>query len=149
MTPTNPKSDDGWVSVAWDDPRRIFVFGSNLAGRHGKGAALFARTRRGAIYGQGEGLQGLSYAIPTKDGSLRSLSLDSIRQHVERFIAFARQHPELQFQLTAIGCGLAGYRPWDIAPMFENAPATVELPPEFKEAMLGHVITRALQEARP
>jgi hypothetical protein len=135
---------DDWVSMAWDDPRRIFVFGSNLAGRHGKGAALYARQQRGAVYGQAEGLQGNSYAIPTKDGSLRTLPLDSIRAHVEQFIAFARQRPELRFQLTAIGCGLAGYKPWDIAPMFEHAPATVELPAEFKEAMLGHVITRAL-----
>jgi hypothetical protein len=140
---TIPSADD-WVSMPWDDPRRIFVFGSNLAGRHGKGAALHARRHRGAVYGQAEGLQGTSYAIPTKDGSLRTLGLDAIREHVERFIAFARMHPELRFQLTAIGCGLAGYRPWYIAPMFEHAPATVELPPEFKEAMLGRIITSIL-----
>lgn len=140
-------SEPDWVPMAWDDPRRIFVFGSNLAGRHGKGAALYARQHRGAIYGQAEGLQGRSYAIPTKDGSLRTLPLDVIRGHVERFVAFARLRPELTFQLTAIGCGLAGYRPWDIAPMFENAPATVELPPEFKEALLGHIITRTLDRA--
>ena len=110
----------------------IFVFGSNLAGRHGKGAALFARQRHGAVYGQGVGLQGNSYAIPTKDEQLRTLPLEEIRRYVEQFKAFARQHPELTFQVTAIGCGLAGYRPPQIAPMFADAPANCILPDEFK-----------------
>ncbi|RSV13451.1 hypothetical protein CA236_17740 [Sphingomonas sp. ABOLG] len=109
----------------------IFVFGSNLAGRHGKGAALWARQHRGAIYGQGVGLQGASYAIPTKDGSLRTLPLTTIRPYVDQFIAFASSRPDLTFQLTPIGCGLAGYRHAQIAPLFRGAPANVVLPDEF------------------
>lgn len=111
----------------------IFVFGSNLAGRHGKGAALAARLSHGAQYGQGIGRQGNAYAIPTKDKYLKSLDLTSIRVFVADFIRYARDHPELQFTLTAIGCGLAGYKPADIAPMFSNAPANVNQPREFVE----------------
>ena len=113
----------------------IFVFGSNLAGRHGKGAALWARQHRGAIYGQGEGLQGESYAIPTKDGRLNTLPLPAIRWHVIAFLRFARNNPEMQFQLTPIGCGYAGYTPADIAPLFEGAPSNVIMPPEFSGAL--------------
>jgi hypothetical protein len=109
----------------------VFVFGSNLAGRHGKGAALHARQHHGAIYGQGCGRQGYSYAIPTKDAGLRTLPLDVIREHVTQFIAYAVANPNTRFKLTAIGCGLAGYRPEDIAPMFVEAPGNVERPPEF------------------
>ncbi|MGO4449893.1 hypothetical protein AB4Y96_13275 [Phyllobacterium sp. TAF24] len=113
------------------DKTSIFVFGSNLAGRHGKGAALFARQKHGAIYGQGTGLQGSSYAIPTKDRNVKTLPLEAIRPHVERFCRFAREHPDLTFQLTPIGCGLAGYKPSQIAPMFIRLPSNVEIPPEF------------------
>jgi hypothetical protein len=113
--------------------RQIFVFGSNLAGRHGKGAALDARQRHGAIYGQGVGLQGNSYAIPTKDEQLRTLPLETIQGYVEQFKAFARQHGELTFQVTAIGCGLAGYQPKQIAPMFADAPDNCILPEEFRK----------------
>jgi len=109
----------------------IFVFGSNLAGRHGKGAALHARKIFGAVYGQGIGRQGSSYAIPTKDGSLQTLPLSSIRRYVAEFIAYARQHPELTFMVTAVGCGLAGYKPDQIAPMFAGGQSNCELPPEF------------------
>ena len=109
----------------------IFVFGSNLAGRHGKGAALFAKNHRGAIYGRGEGLQGNSYAIPTKDAHLKTLPLNNIMLGVARFIKFATEHPELTFELTPIGCGLAGYQPRDIGPMFADAPPNVKKPKEF------------------
>jgi hypothetical protein len=85
----------------------IFVFGSNLAGRHGKGAALYARRHHGAVYGQGVGLQGDSYTIPTKDEHLRTLPLETIRGSVEEFKEFARNLPEMTFQVTAIGCGPA------------------------------------------
>src|SRR5450631_2625214 len=105
----------------------VFVFGSNLAGRHGKGAALHARQHFGAVYCQGEGLRGRSYAIPTKDAAIRTLSLDAIAAHVERFVAFARSHPQMRFQVTAIGCGLAGYVPAQIAPLFEGAPDNCDL----------------------
>jgi len=113
----------------WRIRNAIFVFGSNLAGRHGAGAALFARDCHGAEYGRGVGLQGYSYAIPTKDERLRTLPLDVIRTHVEWFIHFARFcHPELTFNVTRIGCGLAGYTDAQIAPMFAAAPANCVLP---------------------
>ena len=113
----------------------IFVFGSNLAGRHGKGAALWAVQYRGAIYGYGEGLQGNSYAIPTKDRQLRSLGLDEISARVMRFLRFANDHRDMTFQLTPVGCGLAGYTPEQIAPLFRAAPSNVILPDEFKAVL--------------
>jgi len=110
----------------------VFVFGSNLAGRHGKGAALWARQHRGAIYGNGHGYQGNSYAIPTKDANLKTLPLDEIASYVAIFIEFALSRPDLTFKVTPIGCGLAGYSPNDIAWMFDlPAPANIILPEEF------------------
>lgn len=109
----------------------IFVFGSNLAGRHGAGAALHARQHCGAIYGQPHGRQGNSYGIPTKDANIKTLPLVSIQSHVEQFLEYARKHPELQFQVTNIGCGLAGYRIADIAPMFKGAPDNCLFSKEF------------------
>jgi len=113
----------------------IFVFGSNLAGRHGKGAALFALKNHGAVYGRGRGLQGNSYAIPTKDEHIRTLPLGAIRTHVGRFLEFAGKFPDTAFMLTPIGCGLAGYKPEQIAPFFKGAPSNVILPPEFKSVL--------------
>lgn len=130
----------------------IFVFGSNLAGRHGKGAALAARREHGAIYGQGEGLQGQSYAIPTKDAAIRTLPLDVIRLHVSRFLNVARYRPDLTFRLTPVGCGLAGYKFEQIAPMFELAPANVIMPAEFSAALNNQAvatITEALSTTPP
>lgn len=115
----------------------IFVFGSNLAGRHGKGAALYARRRRGAVYGQGIGRQGDSYAIPTKDEKLCTLPLDEIRKHVADFLIYAANHPHLRFEVTPIGCGLAGYKPAQIAPMFVGAGPNVILPEEFQDAEIA------------
>ena len=109
----------------------VFVFGSNRAGRHGKGAALHALHHCGAIYGQGEGLQGKSYAIPTKDERIRTLPLTEIQKGIEKFKIFAASRPDLSFQVTPIGCGLAGYKPLDIAPMFSGAPTNCLLPAEF------------------
>lgn len=110
----------------------IFVFGSNLAGRHGRGAALFARQHHGAIYGQGHGLQGSSYAIPTKGYHLETLSVSTIADYVVAFLEFALARPDLTFLVTPIGCGLAGYDPKDIAWMFDApCPRNVKLPPEF------------------
>jgi hypothetical protein len=111
----------------------IFVFGSNLAGRHGKGAAKFALLNHGAIYGKGWGLQGNSFAIPTKDANLVTLSLSFIKGYVDSFIDFAEKNPDLTFQLTPIGCGLAGYKPEHIGPMFKNSPPNVVIPDEFRE----------------
>lgn len=100
----------------------IFVFGSNLAGRHGKGAALFAKRKKGAKPGIGVGLQGDSYAIPTKDWDLKPLSLSEINDYVQQFLDFARKYPHLEFEVTPIGTGLAGYSVSQIAPMFQSAP---------------------------
>lgn len=113
----------------------IFVFGSNTAGRHGKGAALHARKCYGANYGQGVGLQGRSYAIPTKNEKFRPLPLIEIEKHVDGFVEFARKHPELSFYITPIGCGLAGYNPEQIAPMFKGLPANCHLPIKFKQVL--------------
>lgn len=96
----------------------IFVFGSNLAGRHGKGAAKFALDNHGAIYGQGWGLQGNSFGIPTKGRRLEILSLDTIESHIRQFLTFAEGNPELVFDVTPIGCGLAGYKQEEIKPLF-------------------------------
>jgi hypothetical protein len=111
----------------------IFVFGSNLAGRHGAGAAKTAREIHGAIYGQGLGRQGNSFAIPTKDENIRTLPLKRIQEYVEFFVEYARQHSELQFYVTRVGCGLAGYRDEEIAPMFENAPTNCQLPEGWRD----------------
>lgn len=103
----------------------IFVFGSNLAGRHGKGAALYALKNHGAIYGKGEGIQGTSYAIPTRDFKIQTLSIEAIRFHVMKFLKFANDNPHLTFNLTPIGCGLAGYKQEQIKPLFEQKPDNV------------------------
>ena len=113
--------------------KEIMVFGSNLAGRHGAGAALYARKHHGAIYGQGIGLQGNSYGIPTKDENIRTLSLVHIQEHVTQFIEFAKAHPEMTFNVTRVGCGLAGYIDTDIAPMFKGAPSNCVLPDGWRE----------------
>lgn len=110
----------------------IFVFGSNLAGIHGAGAAKFALEKRGAIWGQGIGLQGNSYGIPTKDKNIQTLPLDQIRLYVNDFLALAWARYDLEFEVTRIGCGLAGYTDTDIAPMFEGAPGNCSLPPGWR-----------------
>lgn len=98
------------------EPNEIFVFGSNLQGYHGAGAARMALDKFGAIWGKGVGLQGQSYAIPTMDGGI-----ETIKPYVDDFIEFARQHPEYQFLLTRIGCGIAGFTDEEIAPLFWEA----------------------------
>ncbi len=109
-------------------PNEIFVFGSNLAGAHGGGAARLAYERFGAVMGQGVGLQGQSYAIPTMQGGP-----NTIRPYVEEFIAFAKEHPELTFLVTRIGCGIAGFTPTEIAPLFAGAVEVdnIHLPMDF------------------
>ena len=97
-------------------PDEIFVFGSNLAGMHGGGAACVAWRKFGAIMGQGVGLQGQSYGIPTMHGGV-----DTIKPYVDEFIAFAKSHPELFFYVTRIGCGIAGFCDKEIAPLFAAA----------------------------
>lgn len=112
--------------------KSIFVFGSNLRGVHGAGAAKFALEEHGAQWGIGVGRTGNSYAIPTKDWLIRTLPLTEIAPYVERFIDYAKAHPELTFQVTRIGCGLAGYTPADIAPMFKGVPDNCIMPEDFK-----------------
>ena len=109
-------------------PNEIFVFGSNLAGAHGGGAARLAFSRFGAVWGQGVGLQGQSYAIPTMQGGA-----NTILPYVEEFIAFAQQHPEMTFLVTKIGCGIAGFTPAEIAPLFAGAieVENIHLPMDF------------------
>ena len=107
-------------------PNEIFVFGSNLKGMHGGGAAYIAYRKFGAIMGQGVGLQGQSYAIPTMQGGV-----ETIRPYVDEFIAFAKEHPTLTFLVTRIGCGIAGFTDDEISPLFEKAHdvENIVLPP--------------------
>jgi hypothetical protein len=114
--------------------RPVFVFGSNLSGHHDEGAALEALRNRGAIYGNGLGLQGNSYAIPTTDENLRPLPLAKIAEGVERFLDFARMHPWQLFEVTPVACGHTGYKPEHVAPMFASASHNVTLPRVFKLA---------------
>lgn len=97
-------------------PNEIFVFGSNLAGAHGGGAARLAYERFGAIWGQGVGLQGQSYAIPTMQGGV-----ETIKPYVDEFIRFAQTRPDLKFYVTQIGCGIAGFKAGEISPLFQAA----------------------------
>lgn len=97
-------------------PDEVFVFGSNLAGMHGGGAAYVAFKRFGAVMGCGVGLRGQSYAIPTMQGGV-----ETIKPYVDEFITFASAHPELFFYVTRIGCGIAGFRDKEIAPLFKEA----------------------------
>lgn len=124
------------------DKSEIFVFGSNTEGYHGGGAAKTAREQYGAEWGVGEGLTGQSYALPTrytrgegKDREFITLPGRQIEIYIERFISFAKDHPELTFRLTAIGCGRAGFTPEQLAPLLRNAPHNVRLPPEFRSAL--------------
>ncbi len=106
----------------------VFVFGSNLDGAHGGGAAKIARERFGAIWGQGVGLQGQSYGIPTMHGGV-----EEIKPYVDEFIEFARSRPELTFLVTRVGCGIAGFHDSEMAPLFAEAVSipNIHLPESF------------------
>ena len=108
-------------------PGEIFVFGSNIQGMHGGGAARYANKNFGAEWGVGEGLTGRTYALPTMEGKA------SMKQAVEHFTSCAKEHPELTFLVTAVGCGIAGYTPNEVAPLFKEALAleNVYLPEVF------------------
>ena len=114
-------------------PNEIFVFGSNLAGMHGGGAARMARLYFGAVLGNGDGPQGQSYAIPTMQGGV-----ETIRPYVDKFISYAKAHPEQTFLVTPIGCGIAGFTPDDISPLFEDAISVenIHLPQSFWEDLV-------------
>lgn len=96
-------------------PNEVFVFGSNLQGAHGGGAARMAYEHFGAVWGQGVGLYGQTYAIPTMQGGV-----ETIKPYVDDFLQFASVHGELDFLVTEIGCGIAGFSPQEIAPLFFN-----------------------------
>lgn len=113
----------------------VFVFGSNIEGRHGKGAALHAKKYFRAIQGRGAGRQGDSYAIPTKATPYITLPLNEINSYVKEFLSYANARYWESFNVTEIGCGLAGYTPADIAPMFKGASDNVNLPQSFKEVL--------------
>ena len=125
-----PAYTPDWISEL--KPDEVFVFGSNLAGMHGGGAALFAARHFGAVMGQGVGLQGQSYAIPTMQGGV-----ETIKPYVDDFIAFAKARPELFFYVTPIGCGIAGFREEEIAPLFATIldVENICLPESFVEAL--------------
>ena len=123
------------ISPRWIDSleeNEIFVFGSNLQGMHGGGAARVAHEKFGAVWGEGIGLQGQSYAIPTMHGGV-----DAIAPYVNDFIAFAKEHPELKFLVTEIGCGIAGFRISEMAPLFKEAleMENIYLPERFIEVL--------------
>ena len=131
----NAQIIDGW-RVASDRiaklaENEIFVFGSNIQGAHGGGAAWFAHKAFGAEWGVGEGLTGRTYALPTMEGEA------SLKQAVDHFIACAKQHPELTFLVTAVGCGIAGYTPDEVAPLFKDALSleNVYLPQVFVDIL--------------
>jgi len=128
----NREYTPGMISALKDN--EIFVFGSNLGGMHGGGAARAAYNRFGAVWGQGVGLQGQSYAIPTMQGGV-----ETIKPYVDEFIEFAQAHPELKFLVTRIGCGIAGFRDEQIAPLFAAAidQDNIILPREFVDAIEG------------
>ncbi len=111
----------------------IFVFGSNLEGSHGGGAAKTAHNKFGAIWGQGVGLQGQSYGIPTMHGGV-----EEIRPYVDEFIEFAKSNPALTFLVTRVGCGIAGFHDSEIAPLFAGA---IEVPNIFLPESFWHYLT--------
>lgn len=102
--------------------KMIFVFGSNMAGIHGAGAAKYARFHKQAKLGVGEGLTGQAYALPTKDHKIQCISVAEIHEAVIRFQDFARANPDMEFQVTRVGCGLGGHQDSRIAIMFLDSP---------------------------
>lgn len=132
MTDISARTSAGRIEQLAEN--EIFVFGSNLAGMHGGGAARLARIRWGAVMGQGVGLQGRTYAIPTMQGGP-----ETIKPYVDEFIAFAKAHPGLRFLVTEIGCGIAGFTPSQIAPLFAGAAdvPNILLPARFWGVLLG------------
>lgn len=110
----------------------VFVFGSNLAGKHGAGAAKQA-LKYGARWGQGAGLMGRSFAIPTKDMDIETMPIENIKPYIERFKKVTLEHPYAKFFVTRIGCGLAGYKDHQIAPLFRGCGSNCSFPENWKE----------------
>lgn len=113
--------------------RRIYVFGSNEQGIHGSGTAKIARQKYGAQLGIGRGLTGNSYAIPTKHTPYLTRPLSEIAVDIKVFLEFARQYPDWDFDVVRIGCGLAGYKDHQIAPLFRDAPSNCHFAESWKE----------------
>lgn len=113
----------------------VMVFASNLGGFHGAGSAKAAMDEHGALYGLGVGPAGNSYAIPTKDSNIEVLPLEVINLYVGQFLEHAATFQDVKFNVVAIGCGLAGFTPEEIAPMFQGATPNVFLPDEFVEIL--------------
>jgi hypothetical protein len=118
-----------------DTSKMVFVFGSNLSGIHGAGAARYAAVHKGAEYGIGEGPTGACYALPTKGKNISYISLDEVNAHVQKFISYARDHSHLDFQVTQVGCGLSGFTKEDITPLFEFAPVNCYFDTAWKNDM--------------
>ena len=112
-------------------PGEVFVFGSNPAGAHAAGAARFALDHFGAVWGVGHGMQGSAYAVDSMSG------LEVLAAEVQRLLKFAGAHPEQRFLVTEIGCGIAGYEPGEVAPMFRGSPENVVLPERFAALLAG------------
>lgn len=114
----------------------VFVFGSNLAGIHGRGSAKEAKLKWGAQLGVGEGPTGRAYAIPTKDKYLRKRTRIEIKASIRTFLSYARTHMEMDFHVVDVGCGAAGYMPHEIAPLFRGTiPSNVHFLGELKELL--------------
>lgn len=109
----------------------VFVFGSNLAGLHYGGAAKYAVDKFGAILGKEEGIQGQSYALPTLDEDFKQLPLAAIEFGIKRFKKYAAANPELEFYVTRIGCGIAGFSDSEIAPLFVGSPSNCTFDPQW------------------
>lgn len=114
---------------------QIFVFGSNLAGRHGAGSALVAKNKHGAKNGIGWGRTGNAYALPTKDENLLPLLPSVIARYVRVFLLYAENHPEIDFEIVKVGCGLAGYNESVMMPMFIGAPKNCNLPGDWRRQL--------------
>lgn len=114
------------------DDDRVFVFGSNLLGIHGAGAARYAYDYLGAIWGDEEGIMGNSYALPTCYQPAEPVTLDELGVYVSNFLEYARKHPELTFFVSEVGCGLAGFNPTEVIPFFVGAPSNCDLPPSWR-----------------
>jgi hypothetical protein len=130
--------DWGWImkyhkDMTTPENGEIFVFGSNLAGIHGAGAAREAQLRFGAVRGLGRGLVGQSLAIPTKDEYIRSLSFDKVRGHINDFVNASLANPHIQFWVTRVGCGLAGFDDKDIAPLFKRCGSNCNMPEPWRK----------------
>ena len=128
----NNRISPQWINHL--EPNEIFVFGSNLQGSHGGGAAAIAYEKFGAVWGEGVGLHGQTYAIPTMHGGV-----EAVKPYVDEFLTFAKAHPNLKFLVTEIGCGIAGFTVEEIAPLFKSAIdeniENIYLPERFNQSL--------------